>query len=96
MQQLCDGLALLQGIEAQQSIIGCVAAMSGPKQPPRVANRNADSNRMGFAFLISSHDSTNCVVESCDTNHTPVIPNQLVGSWASKGLCAQQLWNVGF
>ena len=56
------------GIEEQQSI-ECAAAISGPKQPPRLANRNADSSRMGFAFLITTDDTTTGVLMRCDLDH---------------------------
>jgi hypothetical protein len=83
-QQFRDWLAGAQGIEAQQSI-ECVAAMSGPKQPPKLAKRNADNSRMGFAFLITTDDTTNRVLIRCDTNHILLILGPPIAGRATTG-----------
>jgi len=72
VQQFRDGLVGLHGIEAQQSIER-VAAISGPKHPPRVAKRNAHSSRMGLAFLITTHHNTTRRTQCCDRYHNPRI-----------------------
>jgi len=62
-----DWLAGLQGIDAQQFIERAI--ISGPKQPPNAAKRRAQSNRMDFAFVIRTHDSTIRALPRCDVCH---------------------------
>ena len=69
MQQLIDRGAGLQGIDEQQAI-DC-RAISGPKQPPNVAKRKANSNTMGLALLITQHITTRSSICFCDNNHSP-------------------------
>jgi len=66
-QQLIERDAGLHGIDEQQDI-DC-RAISGPKQPPNVAKRKANSNTMGLALRITVNHITNSGFRRCDIHH---------------------------
>ena len=69
MQQFRDWLMGWHGIDSQQ-FIERIPAINGPKQPPRLAKRSADSNRMGLAIFMTDHHTTTYKKACCDINRT--------------------------
>ena len=45
--------------------------MSGPKQPPKLANKSVHNNRMGFAIFITGNHTTPRKTTYCEIDQTP-------------------------